>query len=94
MITPTDLVSSVEQNIDDIDDIIAKIDAEIAENHLWYNMFDFAILTREYPKHLRDEIAQKYRDSGWDFVEHRTSSELGERPGLTEFRFSKYPIAW
>jgi hypothetical protein len=91
MIAPNELSSSDDYNIDDI---IAEIDAEIAENHHWYHMCDFAILTKEYPKSIRDEIAQKYRDVGWNFVEHRTSSESGERPGLTEFRFSKYPISW
>ena len=70
------------------------IDAEIVENHLWYNMFDFALLTKEYPKELRDEIADRYRTAGWSYVDHRTSSELGNNQGLTEFRFSNYPIEW
>ena len=91
MITPNELSSSDGYIINDI---IAEIDAEIVENHHLYPMCDFAILTKEYPKSIRDEIAQKYRDCGWNFVEHRTSSENGERPGLTEFRFSKYPISW
>lgn len=91
MITPNELSSSNDYSIDDI---IAEIDAEIVENHHLYPMCDFAILTKEYPKSVRDEIARKYRDSGWNFVGHRTSSENGERPGLTEFRFSKYPIEW
>lgn len=91
MITPNELSSS---NDCSIDDIIAEIDAEIIENHHLYPMCDFAILTKEYPKSVRDEIAQKYRDAGWNFVGHRTSSENGERSGLTEFRFSKYPIEW
>lgn len=96
MITPDELaqVEPTTNGNKDIDELIEEIDAEIKANHLWYNMYDFAILTNEYPKQLRNEIAQRYKDSGWEFVDHRTSSELGERPGLTEFRFSKYPISW
>ena len=96
MITPDELSYIEPDNgyISDIDELIEEIDMEIMTNHLWYSMFDFAILKGEYPKHIRDEVAQRYRDSGWEFVEHRTSSELGERPGITEFRFSKFPIRW
>lgn len=63
MITPNDLSCFDEQTINDI---FAKIDAEIAENHTWYSLCDFAILTKEYPKQLRDKIAQMYRDSDRD----------------------------
>ena len=40
-----------------------------------------------YSKDIRDEIANLYVQKGWSKVEHMTSSENGERPGLTEFKF-------
>ena len=94
MLIPNDIPSSESVIDESTDDIISMIDKQIAENHFWYNMYDFAFLEKEYPKEFRDKIADTYRTVGWPYVDHRTSSELGNNQGLTEFRFSKYPIEW
>lgn len=45
------------------------------------------LVTGEYTPQLRDKIAARYEKAGWAKVEHATSSEQGERPGLTVFVF-------
>jgi hypothetical protein len=46
-------------------------------------------LHKEYHIHVRDLIAKKYMEQqGWKYAYHITSSENGERPGLTVFTFS------
>ena len=47
-----------------------------------------AIIDGEYPVNVRTAIGLKYREAGWDYVYHITSSEHGDRPGLTHFIFS------
>lgn len=47
-----------------------------------------AIIDGEYPVNARNAIGQKYKEAGWDYVYHITSSEHGDRPGLTHFIFS------
>jgi len=45
------------------------------------------VVSREFIPQLRDMVAKKYVEAGWAAVRHRTSSENGERPGLTQFIF-------
>lgn len=47
-----------------------------------------AIIDGEYPVDVRTAIGLKYREAGWNYVYHITSSEHGDRPGLTRFIFS------
>ena len=47
-----------------------------------------AIIDGECPMNARNSIRQKYKEAGWDYVYHITSSEHGDRPGLTHFIFS------
>lgn len=37
---------------------------------------------------VRTAIGLRYREAGWNYVYHITSSEHGDRPGLTHFIFS------
>lgn len=74
-----------------IKNICNKIDLELVKER---NISDYAhngkihiILDEEYPVIVRDLIAEKYREAGWKKVTHKTSSENGERPGLTGFTF-------
>lgn len=45
------------------------------------------IISGEYQKEIRDDIVKSYQSIGWSKVEHQTSSENKERPGLTSFIF-------
>ena len=43
------------------------------------------IIEGDYSTTVRNEAAKEFIKSGWKKVYHRTSSENGERPGLTRF---------
>ena len=42
------------------------------------------VIQDEYPREVCDEIEKIYKGVGWKNVKCKTSSENGERPGLTE----------
>lgn len=63
------------------------IDNSIKECH-GVNEYEQAFVKEEYPVNIRNTVAQKYKNAGWDYVYHITSSEHGDRPGLTRFIFS------
>lgn len=92
MITPAELKQYEIDNAN-IEAIIIDIDKEIKKNHGHYP-YEEAILGKEYTQAVRNEVAHKYREAGWKYVIHRTSSENGERPGLTHFKLSMTPIDW
>ena len=85
-----------ERDLKDMNAFIAKIDAEIENDIKIWNREGThveAIITGEPSLELRDEIAKCYIDeAGWGYVYHRTSSENGERPGLTHFIFTEEPL--
>lgn len=92
MITPAELKQYEIENAN-IEAIIIDIDTEIKKNH-GYFPYEEAVLTKEYSQAIREEVARRYREAGWKYVIHRTSSENGERPGLTHFKLSMTPIDW
>ncbi len=66
-----------------------KIEQELTDSILEYTNKINVFLYKEYPVHVRDFIAKKYMEQhGWKYAYHITSSENGERPGLTVFTFS------
>lgn len=83
MITPKEL-ENYNVNLEKIED---EIDESIKRFHGWCK-WEEAIIDNEYPVSVRNAIGQKYKDAGWKYVYHITSSEHGERPGLTRFIFS------
>lgn len=73
-------------------DMEGLIDMSIKQFHGWYK-HEMAILASEYPVHIRNIISQKYINEGnWKYVYHSTSSELGQKSGLTIFYFSQKPL--
>lgn len=64
-----------------------EIDNSIKECH-GMNEYEQAFVKGEYPVNIRNTVAQKYKNAGWKYVYHITSSEHGDRPGLTRFIFS------
>lgn len=91
MILPEELNS--EKNLDPrmMEKMEREIDKSIREFHNWYQ-WEMAIIEGEYPLDIRNVMAKKYHDAGWKYVYHQTSSENGERPGLTCFKFSMKPL--
>lgn len=47
------------------------------------NSYYHLVIDGEYNRIVCDAVKQKYIEAGWTNVECRTSSENGERPGLT-----------
>ena len=47
-----------------------------------------AIIDGECTMNARNAIGQKYKEAGWNYIYHITSSEHGDRPGLNYFVFS------
>lgn len=86
MLSPNDVVNMGVESVD-FTKLEKAIDDSIQGFHGWF-AWEQAIIDGEYPVAVRNQIAQKYKDAGWKYVYHQTSSENGERPGLTEFLFS------
>lgn len=89
-ITP-EQVSKIDNTLYNIDDIEAEVDESIKNYHGWYP-WEEALVDREFPVEVRNEVAKRYIKAGWKFVYHNTSSENGERPGLTCFMLSNDAI--
>ena len=68
--------------------VIEKINKELAD-FAKKPHFDWVevIIDGDYSTTLRNEVAKEYVKTGWDKVYHHTSSENGEKPGLTSFVF-------
>ncbi len=90
MLTPNDL-KQMEIEQCDFEQLEKDIDESIKSNHGKYK-WEEALLDKEYPLSVRNEIGKRYMENGWKYVYHRTSSENGEEPGLTSFRFSEVPV--
>ena len=83
MITPKN-IEAMDMKLDELE---KKIDSSIKFHHGWHK-WEEAIIDGEYPVNARNAIGQKHKEAGWNYVYHITSSEPGERPGLTDFIFS------
>lgn len=86
MLGPNDFKSKV-----DIESLISKIDESMKKFHEWYP-WEVAVIEGEPSVEIRNKIAVKYIEAGWNYVYHSTTSEDGERAGLTGFDFSMSPI--
>lgn len=85
MITPNNF-QELSLNDSRVESYIAKIDDAIREYalHPSYPWVEVQI-AGEIEYALRNAIAAKYMEAGWDNVVHYTSSELRETYGLTTF---------
>lgn len=90
MIKPNDL-EKMELEDTDFEKLEEDIDNSIKSFHGWYP-WEEAIIPGEYPVSVRNAIGQKYKKAGWNYVYHQTSSENGEKAGLTCFKFSNTPL--
>ncbi len=90
MLTPNN-IREIEIKQCDFDKLEKDIDESIKRNHGNYK-WEEALLDKEYPLSVRNEIGKRYMKNGWNYVYHQTSSENDERPGLTSFIFSEVPV--
>lgn len=87
MLSPIDLTLQEVENAD-YEKLESLIDTSIKRFHGWYP-WEEAIIDGELSVSVRNELAQRYKAAGWKYVYHQTSSENGERAGLTAFKFSE-----
>lgn len=90
MITPYELKVLGIKDFD-FDKLEKEIDKSILCFHGWYP-WEYALIDEEYPTNIRNAIAENYKRVGWNYIYHRTSSEHGDKPGLTSFIFSTEPL--
>ena len=90
MITPNDIknLDLLRVNLDQLEE---EIDDSIKSYHGWYP-YEYASITEELPRAVREALAERYKLAGWKFVYHTSTSEIGERPGLSAFKFSMYEL--
>lgn len=89
-LTPTKLKELYLKNFD-LNKVEVEIDKQLVKNHTQHP-WEEVLLDEEYTVEVRDALAKRYINAGWDYVYHQTSSENGERPGLTMFAFSNIPV--
>lgn len=89
-LSPTKLKELYIKNFN-LDEVEQAIDEQLVKNHTQHP-WEEVLLDEEYSVEVRDALAKRYINAGWDFVYHQTSSENKERPGLTMFAFSNVPV--
>jgi hypothetical protein len=70
------------------DKVITLIEKEFDnDSDMNYGSHVHIVIRDEYPTEVRDEVVEDYMKRGWSDVKHQTSTENGERGGLTGFKF-------
>ena len=82
-------VTTPEQmNIDDsilLKELIGLFEEELKASEKGQDSYSI-VVCGEYPKHICNKVEKVYKESGWRSAVCKTSSENGERPGLTGLR--------
>lgn len=77
----------LQDNIYATQKLIDEIEAKMRHRSELFDEYIYVSLQHEkYSKDIRDVVAGLYVDQGWSKVEHMTSSENNERPGITAFK--------
>lgn len=71
-----------------LNEALQKFEAEFAKNEKDEDFYHLVIVG-EYNRDVCDEIQNLYTNAGWKNVVCKTSSENGERGGLTGLRLSR-----
>jgi len=69
-------------NISKLEEAVEKFEKDFAQEEPDQDYYHLVIVG-EYNRQTCDEIVRIYTEAGWSKVECKTSSENGERPGLT-----------
>lgn len=85
-------VTTPEQmNIDDstlLKELIGLFEEELKASEKGQDSYSIVVYG-EYPKPICNKVEKIYKEAGWRSVVCKTSSENGERPGLTGLRLYK-----
>ncbi len=80
----------MESDISRFEDAIGKFERQFVKSEKGESYYHLVIVG-EYDRKTCDEVEQQYTIAGWHNVKCRTSSEAGERPGLTGLMLYKEP---
>jgi hypothetical protein len=88
--TPEGMKSRIEEHVGSmIREFETKFRNEL-KDHDYYHV----VITGEYPREACDQVQSIYKEAGWARTLCKTSSENGERPGLTGLQlWRKEPIS-
>lgn len=78
IIKPKDMSSGLSK----LNDALMKIETEFLKQEKDQDYYHIVIVG-EYTREVCDAIEKNYSDAGWKHAKCKTSSENGERPGLT-----------
>lgn len=67
---------------------VEKFEEELAQEDQDQDYF-FLVIVGEYNRDVCNKIEELYTQAGWKEVSCKTSSENGERPGLTGLKFHR-----
>jgi hypothetical protein len=76
--TPDDKLN-VEYQLNLIINALEKQFKNEEDNEAYYHL----VVSGEYPRNVLDQVEEIYQKAGWSKAECKTSSENGERGGLT-----------
>jgi len=76
--TPKQMTSGTSK----VEEAVSKFELQFAKDEKDLEYYHLVIVG-EYNRQTCDEIEKKYSEGGWNHVKCRTSSENGERGGLT-----------
>lgn len=78
------VTSPDEMSMDEdlLNDLIEKFEIKLRKERKGSDYYTL-VITGEYPRDIYDRIERVYKDAGWKKATVKSSSENGERPGLT-----------
>lgn len=68
-----------------IDEVLLKFKKALELEKKGIGFYDL-VIKGEYPALILEIVMQRYKDAGWDVLFCKTSSDNGERPGLTRMK--------
>lgn len=77
--TPEGMKSRIEEHVTKmVSEFESKFRNELKDRDYYH-----VVITGEYPREACDQVQSIYKEAGWAEALCKTSSENGERPGLT-----------
>lgn len=77
--TPDTMKSKIEEHVTKmVSEFESKFRNELKDRDYYH-----VVITGEYPREACDQVQSIYKEAGWAETLCKTSSENGERPGLT-----------
>jgi hypothetical protein len=78
----------MEGNLSKLDEALLKFEQKFNQQEKGQNYYHI-VISGEYDRKVLDEVARLYESAGWSVKACRTSSENGERGGLTGLQLER-----